>query len=377
MKNMPSSDPQHWSRILALLIFAHRPSGLLAGPTRSSKADDSKEAEVHAAKRVEDTGIAVRSPVQCDVRPMGLSLVGPVMSAGSDTRSAAFQKTLLLSLTEFLGPKPIEAKEVDDAAMLLDPSKLKLRTDSDVRVYFVGGGGGYKNTLGFNTRGAGVAKGDPKLVFPDASSAVSIDDPGSTVVRSDSSPLFPGDFVDLGRMSSGTALNFFLIVNGANGGMNVYSTDRSADPDGSNHLVSFAYAKAGSSLVIIGFQDLLGGGGRGLNDLVFAVDIGAQNGVQSMGGSSLDVSTVPELSAVRQSVEHQRSYECFAGDGHRHQAAIPDPRPPTPFTQRRGLSVWTPMRRRSLRGCPAPAAGSHLRPLRLSPPPRPPVRPRP
>jgi hypothetical protein len=221
---------------------------------------------------------------------MGLSSVGPVMSAGSDAGSAAFQTTLLLSLADFLETKLSETKKVDDAAMLLDPSKLKLLTDSDVRAYFVGDGYGYKNTLGFNTSGSGVEKGDPKLIFPDASSPVSSYDPGSKAVRSTSSPLIPGDFVDLGRMSSGTALNFFLITTGANGGANVHSTDpSSAKPDGINHVVSFAYAKPGRSFLLIGFEDLLGGGAPESNDLVFALDIGARNIAALIGTPVLSV----------------------------------------------------------------------------------------
>ncbi len=293
MQKLPPSNPQRWTRILALLILAHGPVGLLA---ESSESLEAKESKVQAAKEVEDTrrkerrkevesdsstakdaGVAVPSPVQSEVRPMGLSLVGPVMSAGSDTGSATFQTTLLLSLTEFLDTKLSQTKKVDDAAMLLDLSKLKLLTDSDVRAYFVGEGAGDKNTLGFNISGVGVGNGDPYLIFPHASSPVASYDSSSKAVRSPSSPLLPGDFVDLGKMPSGTALNFFLIANGANGGMNVHSTDRTANPDGINHVVSFAYATPASSFLIIGFEDLLGGGDRDSNDLVFAVDIGARN----------------------------------------------------------------------------------------------------
>jgi hypothetical protein len=221
------------------------------------------------------TGTA--APVQSTARPYGLNIVAPVMLAGSDAASASFQNNALPSVNSFLSTRLSESGRVNDSAMLLDPSRLRLQTESDVRVYFVGEGAGYHNSLGFNTAGGGVSSGNPKLIFPDASSSVSTYDPASTAQRTGSLPLLPGDFVNLGRMSGGTLLNFFLIANGASGGRNVYSTDQSVNPDGINHVVAFAYAVPGSSFLIIGFEDLLGGGDRDFNDLLFAVDIGARN----------------------------------------------------------------------------------------------------
>ena len=77
-------------------------------------------------------------------------------------------------------------------------------------------------------------------------------------------------------ISGGQKLDFFLIANGATGSPEeVYSTDQSINPDGINHVVSFA-AVDGSYLVI-GFEDLFGGGDEDFNDLLFAIDIGAVN----------------------------------------------------------------------------------------------------
>ncbi len=242
----------------------------------TSAAEKLQTLETTIAKIAEANG-GLQSPVQSSARPLGLNVVGPVMAAGSDPSAAAFQSDALTAVTDMLNSKLSETKKVDDSAMLLDPSKLTLQTDADVRVYFVGEGAGYKNTLGFNTTGTGVTSGDPLLIFPDASSSVSTYDPASKAVRSTSAPLLPGDFVNLGLVESGTLLNFFLIANGANGGKTVFSTDQSANPDGINHVVAFAYAVPGSSFLVLGFEDLLGGGDRDFNDLLFAVDIGAQN----------------------------------------------------------------------------------------------------
>lgn len=247
-----------------------RLAGLLLIVTLALKQD-----AAHLFAQTAGTGVA--STIQSSARPLGLSPVAPVMAAGSDAASANFQQNALPAVTAFLNTRLSESRSVNDSAMLLDPSKLRLQTDSDVRVYFIGEGAGYNNTLGFNTSGGGVTTGNPQLIFPNASSSVSTYDPASTARRTGSNPLLPGDFVNLGQMSAGTLLNFFLIANGASGGRNVYSTDQSVNPDGINHVVAFAYAVPGSSFLIIGFEDLLGGGDRDFNDLLFAVDIGARN----------------------------------------------------------------------------------------------------
>jgi hypothetical protein len=218
-----------------------------------------------------------KSPVQSSARPFKLDIVAPVMAAGSDDRSAAFQKEALPELNKFLQESLKEKVAVNDSRLLLDPSKLKLQEKSDVRVYFIGEGAAFSNSLGFNTSGTGVSEGDPQLIFPNASSTVSSYDPAKDPKRTSSAPLLPGDFVNLGRMDAGTILDFFLIANGASGGSDVFSTDQSANKDGINHVVAFAYAMANSPFLIIGFEDIWGGGDRDFNDLLFAVDIGATN----------------------------------------------------------------------------------------------------
>lgn len=218
------------------------------------------------------------SSVQSSVRPFGLDIVDTVKVAGSDSASSSFQSSVLPNITQMINGSLGEYQAVDDSRMLLDPSKLKLKVDSDVRVYFVGEGAGYQNTLGFTTDGNGTANSSTaKLIFPNASSSVSTYNPNSTVNRSSNEPLLPGDFVNLGNISKGSSLDFFLIANGANGGNNVFSTKTSANPDGINHVVSFAYAMQGSPYLILGFEDLMGGGDRDFNDLLFAIDIGAVN----------------------------------------------------------------------------------------------------
>ena len=216
------------------------------------------------------------APVQSKADPFGLPIAGPVMVGASDTASKEFQTQVLPSLAELLKTKLSESKKVNDSSYLLDPSKLFLKTDSDVRVYFVGEGAGYHNTLGLNDEGPSIQTGSPEILFPDASSQVTTYNPGNgSVKRTEKEPLLPGDFVDAGTFKAGSKLDFFLIADGASGGKSVFSTTKSANPDGINHVVSFVTAF--SSYLLIGFEDLNAGGDRDFNDVVFAVDIGSIN----------------------------------------------------------------------------------------------------
>ena len=224
------------------------------------------------------SAFADASPIQSSVRPLGLDIVDKVQIAASDDSSKKFQTEVLPSVTKLVNEKLSETHKIDDSGYLLDPSKLKLKTASDVRVYFVGEGAGYANTLGFTTDGSGKSSSSTaKLIFPNSSSTVSTYDPKSTVKRTAGEPLLPGDFVNLGKMDGGTLLDFFIVANGANGGKTTFSTQKSVNPDGINHVVSFAFAMKDSPYLVLGFEDLMGGGDRDFNDLIFAVDIGAVN----------------------------------------------------------------------------------------------------
>ena len=216
------------------------------------------------------------SPVQSTARPDGLSIVEPVQAAGSDAASAHFDANYLSPMRQFLNTTLTPGKAFNDSLHYLDPSKLKLTTMADTRVYFLGESAGYHNSLGFNTQGPGVTTGDPKLIFPDASSPVGMNSTSwDGVARTASEPLLPGDFVDLGNNPAGTSLDFFLIGNGARGGRNVYSTDSSINPDHMNHVVAFTMPN--SPYLMIGFEDTYGGGDRDFNDALFAINIGKAN----------------------------------------------------------------------------------------------------
>ncbi|MGE9295458.1 MAG: DUF4114 domain-containing protein, partial [Puniceicoccales bacterium] len=198
--------------------------------------------------------------VQSSARPYNLDIAAPVMQAGSDAQSAQFQAEVLPEMRAYIDANLGESQRVSNLSSIsLDPSNLYLQNDASVRIYFLGEGAGYHNTLGYNTDGASINSGDPLLIFPDASSVNSYYQYGDTNSwRSYSAPLMPGDFVDLGVLEAGSQLDFFLIANGAYGGSDIWSTDSSANADGLVHTVSLA--QDGSPYLLIGFEDLYGGG---------------------------------------------------------------------------------------------------------------------
>lgn len=215
------------------------------------------------------------SPFQSPARPFGLDIAAPVQLAASDESSKTFQTEVLPEMLDLANKSLSETKTVKNFnAISLDPSKMVLAEDSTVRVYFLSEGAGYKNSLGISTTGQGPLGEDAALIFPDASSPSGFGGSGA-LVRTSKEPMAAGDFVDLGTYKSGTSLDFFLIANGAAGGSDFYSTDLSLNRDGIVHAVSLA--TNGSAYLIIGFEDMKGGGDKDYNDLLFAVEIGRAN----------------------------------------------------------------------------------------------------
>ena len=192
------------------------------------------------------------SPVQSAARPYDLDIAAPVMVAGSDEASKAFQTEVLPGMLKLVQSNLTEAKSLKN----------------------LGEGAGYRNSLGISTTGDGPLGEDARLIFPDASSPAGYGGTGS-LVRDPKEPLLAGDFVDLGKFKAGTALDFFLIANGATGGKEFYTTDQSENRDGIIHAVSLA--ANGSAYLIIGFEDMKDGGDMDYNDVMFAVEIGKQN----------------------------------------------------------------------------------------------------
>ncbi len=199
-----------------------------------------------------------------------MPVVSPVMRARSDARSTHFSNTYISTLRQIIDVSLKEGVVLQNVSTLkLDANKLFLRQQANqsIRVYFLAEGAGYMNTVGFAFTPAGSeTAGTPYLVFPNAST-------GSR--RTTSTPVMEGDFVDIGRGGNGFQLDFFLISNGANGGTTWLWNDIDKNSDKLQHVV--AYHVPGSSLILIGFEDILGGGDLDYNDCLFVVDIGFEN----------------------------------------------------------------------------------------------------
>lgn len=188
----------------------------------------------------------------------------------------------------------------------VDPADLTLQADNPVTVTFQSEGAGQQNSLGYYKIGPNGEISDVAFVWTNASATGS----GGT--------LQPGDSVAL-DVGAGDTFGFFLIADGAgvndfsalqdgtfefrdaNGnpattatndptlvfiaadgaetvieGDVFHSTDPAQNGDGVEHAVSGIGAN--DNQLIIGFEDLVGGGDNDFEDLVIAVDIAPAEG---------------------------------------------------------------------------------------------------
>lgn len=240
------------------------------------------------------------SPIQAAARPFRLNIDDRVQVAGSDAASAKFLTQELPAMQQLINVNLHETAAISNRGaagglVALKPEALKLTTAADLRVYFVGEGAGYHNSLGYNTGAGGVQGGNPLLIFPDASAPNSYLSSGGNR-RTASEPLMPGDFVDLGNFGKGTNIDFFLIANGANGGTNVFSTDSTLNPDHITHAVTFAHVS--SPYLLVSFEDLYGGGDKDYNDAIFAVYFGERNMQTLMQSAPLHGVPAPEPALI-------------------------------------------------------------------------------
>ncbi|WP_168164182.1 DUF4114 domain-containing protein [Pirellula sp. SH-Sr6A] len=225
--------------------------------------------------------------------PLNLTLAGQVQVTGSDARSADFNKNYLPVFNKIINDNLSESVVFTNASgFKLDSSKLFLRMQAKetIRVYFLAEGAGYMNTVGFAFTPAGSpTPGSPRVMYPNASVG--------TGKRTVSAPIRAGDFVEIGKGGNGWQLDFFLIGDAFNLWANEkkrkandfiwYWNDVEKNSDGTQHVVAFALPN--SPYILIGFEDLFGGGDRDYNDALFVVDIGIENVVSLTD----DPSTLP------------------------------------------------------------------------------------
>jgi len=209
------------------------------------------------------------SPIQAQERPNGYPIVGQVMLAGSDARAVAFEqqiKPIVLNIIRL----NLRAGQIfrNPGSFTLNPNYLVVgdRPTRPMRVYFIDEGAGYRNSLGISIVPYNPLRNErrPKLIFPSVS---------QDRRRSPRDPLKTGDFVDIPNVQRGDMLDFFLISNGANGGRTVLWNDPEENPYKVRHMIAFE-VPGHPTFMIIGFEDLIGGGDLDYDDTVFVVDHG-------------------------------------------------------------------------------------------------------
>lgn len=225
--------------------------------------------------------------VQSPLRPLGLGLwnttSGKVMAKSTDTASTAFMSTNFNSFMTIVNDNLGETSAYSQASNnTLAPEKLFFFFDYAPRVYFLTEGAGYTNALGANICDAETSTSSTPdatrrfLIFPNSQSNKGYGGDGSST-RTTTSPLQPGDFVQLPLITRGKQLELFLMGNLNSSGVpeSTYYNQKQQNGDGLLHMVAFF--PANSNFVILGFEDIYGGGDLDYNDLVLALDVGANN----------------------------------------------------------------------------------------------------
>lgn len=212
--------------------------------------------------------------------PLNLPVIGNVQVSGSDARASEFNSQWLPTFRTIINDNLSESVVFTSApGFKLDSAKFFLRQQASrtIRIYFLAEGAGYQNTLGFSFTPAGSpVPGSPKVIFPNASIG--------TGKRTIDVPLREGDFVDIGVGGNGWQLDFFLISNAfkiwrdsnqTNTNLGWLWNDKSKNSDGLQHVVAFALPD--SPYILVGFEDIIGGGDLDYNDALFVVDVGIEN----------------------------------------------------------------------------------------------------
>jgi hypothetical protein len=222
------------------------------------------------------------SPVQSPLRPLGLPIVGSVYVYGADSTAQAFE-AYKSTYTSYCKSKLPEGKAFTGAGLnQLDPQRLYFLFDYAPRVYFLYEAACYTDGLGATIASVSnptnaVLTGNTFTIFPNQHWSSSPTCSTGSGKRSTTEPLLPGDFVQLPTIKAGQQLAFFLMANEDSNGKpaNVFYNGSSNNSDNFQHLVAFF--PDNSQYMIIGFEDMSGGGDKDCNDVLFVVDVGPLN----------------------------------------------------------------------------------------------------
>lgn len=225
------------------------------------------------------------SPFQPTQRPLGLPLIGPTYLAASDAASIAYSVNQT-TYSNIITTKVKEGVPFTGIGLnQLDPQRLYFLFDYAPRVYFIYGYAAYIDGLGatvatVSTPTASNLTGNTFTIFPDAHW-------NGNKTRTSTYPVQPGDWVQLPTVKAGQQLAFFVDSNenGSGNPANVFYNGKANNKDNFQHMIAFF--PDNSQYIIIGFEDLYGGGDQDCNDLMFVVDIGPQNALVLRNPNSL------------------------------------------------------------------------------------------
>ncbi|MUG94724.1 DUF4114 domain-containing protein [Scytonema sp. UIC 10036] len=189
------------------------------------------------------------------------------------TDTSGFQ-SLISEYQKYVQPETLAIPE--DKLNKLDPTKLRLKNDTNVRIWFLNEGAGFRNQLAYEAlKGNDYQKG---LLFNDVSCDISQAANSACQVGENPGTLDIGDYVEIGKVAGGSQLNFFIKADGSSHPDGpIYGADPTKNPDLLEHLVAYEI----DDRVLLGFEDLPGPEGvssdRDFNDVMFVVDVGKDN----------------------------------------------------------------------------------------------------
>ncbi|MFN4173719.1 MAG: DUF4114 domain-containing protein [Parachlamydiaceae bacterium] len=198
--------------------------------------------------------------------PLGLDLIGPIQSSGSDAQSQAFNR-FSPSLNSLAGGnKDFDPKNNAEMQIIIDPSNVLMNSDANVRIYFFGNNSPFQNSIGFSPSGS---LNDASLIFPNASRSPA--NPNDKDARIPG--LSRGDFVDLGTLKSGTPFDLFLAADAADGNnKGVFWLDNSLNDKGASQAKMVQFI--GTNYYLIGWEDLpLSSSDKDFNDVYIVAEI--------------------------------------------------------------------------------------------------------
>jgi|GEM_PF-2397706 hypothetical protein len=161
-----------------------------------------------------------------------------------------------------------------DELWTIDSRDLFLNYSYAPKLAFINEGATYRSRLGLNVSGTTTGQA---TVFEEVSGSDSI-------IPSKNAPLKIGDWVQISEIKANSQLDFSLFVNSVvNPKPLVLSTDPSLNPNwgnafGSQFWVAYADPSATRPVIILGYEDVVGGhSDNDYNDGIFVLDVGTEN----------------------------------------------------------------------------------------------------